>query len=119
MVMGLLFATFTKFIERSLETRGQFIGWAFAPIMKKDDCWRCVNHVVVDGYDIKSVGAQRLESWRDFGFEHRHVASNGSIFVRANERCPSVESHACVYGCSHFFDREVVAAQRDLIDRAS
>src|SRR5439155_15128277 len=116
---GLLFATFTKFVDCCLEAHSQFIRWTLTPIMQKDDCWICVEHVVMDCYDVKSVCTQGLESWGDLGFEHRDVTSDDSIFVATDERRPGVESHACVYGRSHFLNREVVAAQRDLIDRAS
>ena len=73
----------------------------------------------MDCHDVKSVCTQGLESWGDLGFEHRDVTSDDSIFVATDERRPGVESHACVYGRSHFLNCEVVAAQRDLIDRAS
>src|SRR5437016_7400244 len=86
--------------------------------MQKDDRWLCVDHVVMDCYDVQSVSTEGLESWRDFGFEHRDVTSDDSIFVATDERRPGVESHACVYGRPHFLNCEVVAAQRDLVDRA-
>src|SRR5260370_42293380 len=92
--------------------------WASAPIVEKDDGWVGVEHVVMDCHDVQSVSTEGLEGWRDFGFEHGHVTGDGCVFVSADERRPGVESHACVYGGSHFLDCEVVAAQRDVIDPA-
>ncbi len=48
----LLLTTLAKFVEHGLEAGGQLIGRSFAPIVKKNDGWRCVDHVVVDGYNV-------------------------------------------------------------------
>src|SRR6266568_8115700 len=87
---GLLFATLAKFVECCLEARGQFICWAPAPIVEKDDGWLSVEHVVMDCHDVQSVSTEGLEGWRDFGFEHGHVTGDGRVFVGADERCPGV-----------------------------
>src|SRR5438128_3078580 len=91
----------------ALKPIAEFIRWTLTPIMQKDDRWLCVDHVVMDCYDVQSVSTEGLESRRDFGFEHRDVTSDDSIFVATDERRPGVESHACVYGRPHFLNCEV------------
>ena len=61
---------------------------------------------------------KRLQHRRHFVGEHRDVAGDRGVVVRADERRPRVQAHARVDRRAHLGQLEIVAADRDLVDRA-
>ena len=75
-------------------------------------------HVVVDRDDVQPVRAERLQNRRHLVRQHRDVAGDRGVGVGAEERRPGVQAHARVDRRAHFLQLEIVAADRDLVDRA-
>src|SRR5437868_6195885 len=60
----------TQLVECRLETACQLVRRPSSPIMQEVDCWLSAYHVVMDGDDIQSIRAERLENGRDLVRQH-------------------------------------------------
>jgi hypothetical protein len=84
--------------------------------VQEDDRGLRVQHVVVDGHDLEAVLPERLEDRGNLARQHRDVAGDGGIRVRAHERCPRVQPHACVDRRPHLSQLQIVTPHGDLVD---
>src|SRR5205823_1861574 len=114
-----LLASFAQLIHCGLEPGCQLVSRSPPPVMKKDDLWLCIEHVVMDRHHLQSMGAKRLQCRIDFTLQHCDVTRNSSIIVGSNKCRPGVEAHSSIDRGSHFFDVEVVPAERDFVHRPS
>src|SRR5215475_9344574 len=87
---------FAEFVEGGLESGGQLVCWAAAPVVEEDHHRAVAGHVVMNGYYVEVILAQRLQHRSYFAFEHGHIAGDRGIFLGADESGPGVEAHARV-----------------------
>ena len=83
-----------QFVDGRLESHRQFVCGPGAPVVEKDDHRAIAGHVVMNGDDIETVLAQRLQHRSHFALEHRDVAdelgSQGKAYVEREYRWPTV-----------------------------
>src|SRR5438093_4208377 len=84
--------------------------------MQEDDGRTRSVHVMMNGYHTNAMHTKRLENPIYFVFEHSHIACHSRILIVPNEGGPRVQAHASVDQSSHFFELQIVAANRYLIN---
>ena len=67
---------------------------------------------------FRPLRAQSLQNRRHLIRQHGDVASDLSICICAEEGRPSVQAHAGVDCRTHFFQVDIIAADRDFVDLA-
>src|SRR6267378_7152475 len=110
--------TLAQLIESRLESAREFFGRAPAPVVQEDDNGPVSRHVVMNRHYVETALSERFQNRRHFAFEHRDVTRNCGIFLRADERCPCVQTHASVDHCSVLLHSQVVSSHGDLVNRS-
>ena len=103
----LVSATFTELVECGFKSSRQLIRRSPPPVVKEDNRWLCVDHVLVDRNDVQPVLPEGLQGWCDFAFQHRNIASYHRILVRSVECRPGVQAHARVDCGTHRLNGEI------------
>ena len=62
-----------------------------------------------NGDNVETVFAQHLQNGSDLVIEHRYVARNDGVFLRAGECGPGIQSHARIDDGAMFFHAQVIA----------
>src|SRR6185503_3066459 len=110
-------AALAQLVERRLEARCESCCRAAAPVVQEVDGGLGRGHVMMHSDHVDAVSAQRLQYRRDLVREHGHVARDCRVLIRSDECGPCVQPHPRIDGRAHFFDVQVVATDRDLVDR--
>src|SRR5215467_11740109 len=92
-----------EFVESGLEAAREFFGRAAAPIVKKNDHGAVFGHVMMNGDHVEAIFAKSFQDCCHFVFEHGHITGYRGIFLCADKRSPSVETHTSVDGGAMFF----------------
>src|SRR5262249_34541908 len=103
--------------QRRLETRRELFGRPSTPVVEEIDRRCRPDHMVMNGHHIESVLPERLQYGRDLIADHGNVTGDRGVLIGPDESRPGVEPHARVDGRAHFSELQIVAADRDFVDR--
>src|SRR5882724_2351784 len=93
-------SAFAQFIQSRSESGSELFGRAPTPVVQEDNHWSDFDHVMMYRDHVKTVLAERFQNRCYFAFEHRHIACNRGILLRARKRSPCVKPHASVDRCA-------------------
>src|SRR5205085_10640313 len=109
-------AGLSQFVNRRLESRGEFFDWPRTPVMEEVYSRLSPRHVIVDRDHVQAIRPECLEDRRHFVCKHRHVAGDLGIGIATEKGRPGVETHPGVNGRAHLLQLQIVATDRDLVD---
>ena len=79
--------------KRGFNGRGQISCRAAAPVVKEEQAWFFMAHMVMDGDNVDSGMPQRFEDGLQFVSSYHKIAIDDRIIVAAGKSGPGVDAH--------------------------